>query len=84
MSTDAQVRLWGRNIGAVSWVADRGLGVFQYEPDFTQSNIQLSPIVMPLRESPYEFPGLPRDAFRGLPGLLADSLPWVLPLPLLR
>ncbi|MAB13561.1 MULTISPECIES: type II toxin-antitoxin system HipA family toxin [Parvibaculum] len=75
MSTDAQVRLWGRNIGAVSWVADRGLGVFQYEPDFTQSNIQLSPIVMPLRESPYEFPGLPRDAFRGLPGLLADSLP---------
>ena len=24
---------------------------------------------------PYRFPGLPQDAFRGLPGLLADSLP---------
>ncbi|WP_432431004.1 hypothetical protein [Mesorhizobium erdmanii] len=30
---------------------------------------------MPLRPDPYEFPGLPRDAFKGLPGMLADSLP---------
>ena len=30
---------------------------------------------MPLREQPYRFPGLPQDAFSGLPGLLADSLP---------
>jgi serine/threonine-protein kinase HipA len=30
---------------------------------------------MPLREQPYRFPGLPEDAFHGLPGLLADSLP---------
>ena len=30
---------------------------------------------MPLREQPYSFPGLPQDAFSGLPGLLADSLP---------
>src|SRR5690606_3652422 len=31
--------------------------------------------MMPLRPDPYEFPGLPRDAFKGLPGMLADSLP---------
>jgi serine/threonine-protein kinase HipA len=30
---------------------------------------------MPLREQPYRFPGLAQDAFSGLPGLLADSLP---------
>ena len=31
--------------------------------------------MMPLRAAPYEFPALPREAFKGLPGLLADSLP---------
>jgi serine/threonine-protein kinase HipA len=30
---------------------------------------------MPLRSQPYSLPGLPRDAFSRLPGLLADSLP---------
>ena len=73
--TDATVRLWGKDIGAVSWLEERALGVFQYAPDFVESGIQLAPIVMPLETMPYEFPGLPKDAFKGLPGLLADSLP---------
>jgi serine/threonine-protein kinase HipA len=30
---------------------------------------------MRLQATPYEFPGLPRETFRGLPGMLADSLP---------
>jgi serine/threonine-protein kinase HipA len=30
---------------------------------------------MPLAEFPYEFPALARNTFKGLPGLLADSLP---------
>lgn len=73
--TDATVRLWGKDIGAVSWVAERNIGVFQYMPDFAASGIALAPIMMPASTSPYEFPGLPRPAFKGLPGLLADSLP---------
>ncbi|NZA25405.1 type II toxin-antitoxin system HipA family toxin [Luteimonas sp. SJ-92] len=73
--TDATVRLWGSDIGAVSWLDDRQLAVFQYMPDFVESGIQLAPITMPLAPEPYEFPALPRDAFTGLPGLLADSLP---------
>ena len=72
---DARVILWGRLIGAVTWVDNRDIGVFQYEPDFVNSGIQISPIVMPLREFPYEFPSLPRNTFMGLPGLLSDSLP---------
>ena len=40
-----------------------------------RSGIELAPVRMPLREQPYSFPGLPEDAFSGLPGLLADSLP---------
>lgn len=73
--TDATVRLWGKDIGAVSWLADRGVGVFQFMPEFAGSGIQLAPVMMPLSPDPYEFPGLPRDAFKGLPGMLADSLP---------
>lgn len=30
---------------------------------------------MPLSEATYSFPGLSSDSFKGLPGLLADSLP---------
>lgn len=73
--TDATVRLWGKDIGAVSWLTDRGIGVFQYMPDFVGSAMELTPIMMPLSPAPYEFPALPKEAFKGLPGMLADSLP---------
>ena len=75
MSTTARVLLWGREIGAVTWLIERELAVFQYTPEFTGSNIQVAPLTMPLQEAPYEFPALARETFHGLPGLLADSLP---------
>ena len=75
MSTDALIKLWGTPIGAVSWVEDRGVGVFQYAKEFVRSNIQVSPIHMPLREAPYEFGTLSKNSFKGLPGLVSDSLP---------
>jgi serine/threonine-protein kinase HipA len=75
MNNDARVVLWGRTIGAVTWLEDREIGVFQYAPDFVNSGIQLAPLMMPLKEFPYEFPTLARDTYKGLPGLVADSLP---------
>lgn len=71
----AEVRLWGRTIGAVSIEDDRDYATFQYTPEFAESNIQVSPVTMPLRLEAYEFPELPRATFHGLPGMLADSLP---------
>ena len=75
MNNDARVVLWGSVIGAVSWLEDREIGVFQYAPNFLRSGIQLAPVMMPLGEFPYEFPALARNTFKGLPGLVADSLP---------
>ncbi|MEL6869563.1 MAG: HipA domain-containing protein [Pseudomonadota bacterium] len=75
MTDTAEVRLWGRTIGAVTWVTARNIGVFQYTPEFARSGIQVAPLMMPLRETPYEFPTLDSDAFKGLPGMLADCLP---------
>ena len=73
--TNATIRLWGKDIGAVTWLEDRQFAVFQYMPDFIGSSIELAPVFMPLRADPYQFPGLARDAFKGLPGMLADCLP---------
>jgi serine/threonine-protein kinase HipA len=71
----AEVRLWGRTIGAVSMEEGRDYAAFQYDPEFARSGIEISPLVLPLSERVYEFPTLPRNTFHGLPGLLADSLP---------
>lgn len=75
MSTLAEVRLWGRSIGAVSLADDSSSAAFQYEPAFVDSGIQIAPLTMPLSRRVYAFPALPRNTFHGLPGLLADSLP---------
>src|SRR5437762_2707 len=75
MATVAEVRLWGRSIGAVSLEDGARIAAFQYAPAFVASGIQLSPVVMPLSAQVYVFPSLPEQTFHGLPGLLADSLP---------
>lgn len=73
--TVAAVTLWGTRIAAVSIDEGTHHAVFQYDPAFVRSGFEVAPAQMPLREKPYSFPGLPLDAFSGLPGLLADSLP---------
>ena len=73
--TVAEVRLWGRTIGAVSLEDGATHAAFQYDPAFARSGIQVSPLVLPLDERVHIFPELPPRTFHGLPGLLADSLP---------
>ncbi len=75
MNTLAEVRLWGRTIGAVSLDDAADIAAFEYEPAFIGSGIELSPIMMPLANKVYTFPELSQKTFHGLPGLLADSLP---------
>jgi len=75
LNTLAAVQLWGRRIGAVSWSDERGYASFEYDPAFAQSDIQVAPLTMPLGREIFRFPNLSREAFHGLPGLLADSLP---------
>ncbi|WP_417832584.1 type II toxin-antitoxin system HipA family toxin [Terasakiella sp.] len=73
--TVAEVKLWGRTIGAVSWDQNTAQGAFQYDQQFAKSAIEVSPLKMPLSEKVYSFPALPKESFHGLPGLLSDSLP---------
>jgi serine/threonine-protein kinase HipA len=76
----AFVNIWGRTAGAVAWDDQRGHATFEYDPVFLDSNLDLSPLHMPLAAARrgsvrFAFPALPRAAFMGLPGLLADALP---------
>jgi serine/threonine-protein kinase HipA len=76
----ATISLWGQNIAAVSWLADRGYAVFEYEPSFLKKGLDISPIHMSLAEAGqgdglFSFPTLNKNTFLGLPGLLADALP---------
>src|SRR5215469_484526 len=73
--TVAEIKLWGRTIGAVSLEDGSDYAAFQYEPEFARSGIELSPVNMPLTDRIYTFPQLPQKTFHGLPGLLSDSLP---------
>lgn len=71
----AEVALWGRVVGAVSWDKTRRLAAWEYSTAFQRSGIELAPITMPLGPKIYTFAALAPESFYGLPGMLADSLP---------
>jgi len=72
----ANVKLWGKLVGVVLWDAARQTASFEYTPAFIQSGLDVSPLRMPLEKgSIYSFPELNAATFKGLPGMLADSLP---------
>lgn len=71
----AKVMLWKTLIGVVSLADDSEFATFKYDSEFIKSGIELSPIMMPLSTTLYEFRTLPLASFNGLPGLLSDSLP---------
>ena len=63
------------DVGAVSFNTDTGIGAFEYDSTFIKQGIELAPIKMPLSKRIYSFPELEFETFKGLPGLIADSLP---------
>jgi len=75
MTSVAEVKLWGRTIGAVSLEDGSEVAAFEYDAAFADSGIAVAPLVMPPSRRVYSFPELPQQTFHGLPGLLADSLP---------
>jgi len=76
----ALVSLWGDTVGAVSWLEDRGYGIFEYDRAFLKKGLDVAPITMGIDAAmagsgKFFFPALNKDTFLGLPGLLADALP---------
>lgn len=76
----ANVTIWKHKVGAIAWDPKRQIGVFEFEPDFIKTGLDLAPVMMPLSRSgsgqrKFLFPELSRETYQGLPGLLADTLP---------
>lgn len=79
----AEVKIWGKLVGAVAWDPASGFAIFEYDPGFRQSGWDLAPLKMPVSDNRklFSFPELRKDknsatdTFKGLPGLLADALP---------
>lgn len=79
----AEIKIWDRLAGAVVWDEAKGYAVFEYDPSFRNLNWDLAPLQMSVYSEKriFEFPVLRKkadsspDTFKGLPGLLADSLP---------
>ncbi|MVZ63747.1 type II toxin-antitoxin system HipA family toxin [Sphingobacterium humi] len=76
MVKTAFVKLWGKRIGALAWDEKQELGFFEYDKKFSEGNLNVAPVKMPLGNRIYAFPELRGSGtFKGLPGLLADALP---------
>ncbi len=75
MNTTAEVYLWGTRVGTLHQDIGKPYASFEYDEDFLQYGIEVSPIKMSLKRIVYEFPSLAGEPFWGLPGLVADSLP---------
>lgn len=79
----AFVSIWGDLVGAVAWDEQDRLATFEYDPAFSRSGSDLSPLKMPLNPNQrmFSFPEMKKknaselETFKGLPGLLADVLP---------
>ncbi|PTM04814.1 MAG: toxin HipA [Bacteroidetes bacterium] len=79
----AEIKIWGEYVGALRWDERKKLAFFQYAPGFLSKGWDLSPLQMPISRGSaiHSFPELRmskqsnEDTFKGLPGLLADSLP---------
>jgi serine/threonine-protein kinase HipA len=70
-----EVNVWGRRVGAVAFDPSLGVYAFEYLPEWLDTGVQLSPLVLPNQAGTFTFPELDRATFHGLPGLLADALP---------
>lgn len=72
------VNIWDKNVGILLWDKNRDVSIFEYEPSFLKSGLEIAPLVMPLRSAAgqrYVFPENKNKCFKGLPGIFADSLP---------
>jgi len=67
----------GNFVGVCDFNPENGKIYFQYTPDFLKSNIELSPLLLPLENRLFEFDEKTYNpyTFKGLPPMIADSLP---------
>lgn len=73
------VKLWGIDVGYLSWDKKAKVALFEYEPSFPTHNLDIAPLTMSInsarsrRNLPWT--GNRDKLYQGLPPMIADSLP---------
>ncbi len=79
MENLAEVRLWGKQVGALAYEPGSGLSTFEFSAEWRkqgrESGLEIAPLHMPVAATKYQFPGLNTATYRGLPAVFADTLP---------
>ena len=74
-----KVKLWGNDVGYLSWNKNAGVAVFEYEQLFLEQGLNIAPLTMPIDSirSQKHLPwiGDKDKLYQGLPPMIADSLP---------
>ena len=72
----AKVNMFGIPVGTFRWDEQYEVARFEYDNNFVGRGLEPSPLMMPVREGRvYSFGSLDKETYKGLPGMLADSLP---------
>ena len=76
----AFIMLWDTLVGAVAWDPELEFATFEFDPSFIRRGLDIAPLKMPLADArrgttKYQFRTLPKDTYKGLPGMIADALP---------
>ncbi len=78
-TTVVKVKLWGMDVGYLSWDKKASLAVFEYEPSFLEQRLDIAPITMPIdslrSQKQMPWTGNEDKLYQGLPPMIADSLP---------
>lgn len=73
------VKLWGMPVGYLSWVKKSEVTFFEYEPKFLERGLDMAPLTMsinsPRSKKLMPWTGVKDKLYRGLPPMIADSLP---------
>lgn len=74
-----KVKLWGMDVGYLSWDNRAGVAVFEYEPAFLDQGLDIAPLTMsihsPRSRKQMPWTGDKEKLYQGLPPMIADSLP---------
>jgi len=72
----AKVNMFGMLVGTFRWDSSRDVALFEYASKYIGKGLEPAPLMMPVRQGyVYSFGNIGSETFKGLPGMLADSLP---------
>ena len=80
METVINIKLWNENVAAVAWDKEKEYATIEFYNSFAKMGWDIAPLQMPINdilrgERIFSFPANRGKTFKGLPALLADSLP---------